>query len=169
MYNWKEILYKGKIVNNLDGFQGDYEILSNFATHDNISIVLPYKDENGKKYHANNVETLFQAAKASLPRQIEAIVEANNPKVSKYLGRRCKIRDDWEDIKEDVMKELLYKKFNVSNKFRKVLLSIPEDKYIVEMNTWNDKEWGVCSKTLNGKNKLGRLLAELKSEKEGMK
>ena len=163
--DWKELYYKNKIINNLDGFRGKYSILSNFAEHEKISIVLPYGNKNGKKYHANNIETLFQAAKTDTSWQIEEIVKSNNPSVSKYLGRRCKIRNDWEKIKENVMKELLEKKFNVSNEFRKILLSVPDDMYIAEMNTWNDKEWGVCSKTFVGKNKLGNLLMQLKKEK----
>lgn len=168
MYNWKELYYKNNIFNGLNGFDGEYKILSNFAEHEKISIVLPYGDTNGKKYSANNIETLFQAAKTKAVYQIEEIVKANNPSVSKYLGRRCKLREDWEDIKEQVMKELVNKKFNVSNDFRKVLLSIPDDKVIVEMNRWCDKEWGVCSKTFKGNNKLGKILMDLKKEKKGI-
>lgn len=166
--DWKDLYYKNKIINGLKGFIGEYEILSNFAEHEKISIILPYGDTNGKKYSANNIETLFQAAKTNVNWQIEEIVKSNNPSVSKYLGRRCRIRSDWEEIKEEVMKELLSKKFNVSNKFRKVLLSIPNDMFIVEMNRWCDKEWGVCSKTFKGENKLGKLLMNLKKEKKGI-
>lgn len=167
--NWKDLYYKGKILNNLYGFRGEYEILSNFSEHETISIILPYGDKEGIKYSANNIETLFQAAKVQEVYQIEEIVKSNNPSISKYLGRRYKMRNDWEEIKENVMKELLEKKFNVSNKFRNVLLSIPDDMYIVEMNKWCDKEWGVCSKTFIGKNKLGKLLMDLKKEKKGKK
>lgn len=167
--DWKQLYYNNKIVNNLNGFRGKYSILSNFAEHEKISIILPYGDTNGKKYFANNIETLFQAAKTNINWQIEEIIKSNDPNVSKYLGRRCKIRNDWEEIKINVMKELLEKKFIVSNEFRHVLLSVPDDMYIVEMNRWCDKEWGVCSKTFQGKNKLGKLLMNLKAEKKGKK
>lgn len=166
--DWKELYYKNKIINNLDGFRGKYSILSNFAEHEKISIVLPYGNKNGIKYSANNIETLFQAAKMYNTWRIEEVVKTNDPNISKYLGRRYKMREDWEEIKEDVMKELLEKKFNVSNEFRTTLLSIPDDMYIVEMNRWCDKEWGVCSKTFIGKNKLGNLLMQLKKEKKDM-
>lgn len=167
--DWKKLYYNGKIINDLNGFRGEYEIFSNFSKHENISIVLPYKSKNGIKYSANNIETLFQAAKMQEVYQIEEIVKSNDPKIAKYLGRRYKMRKDWEEIKEQVMKELLEKKFNVSNKFRTKLLSIPNDMFIVEMNNFCDKEWGVCSKTFLGKNKLGKLLMELKQEKKGKK
>lgn len=165
--DWKKLYYEGKILNELEGFRGDYGIFSNFAEHETISIILPYGDPNGVKYSANNVETLFQAAKMFNTWRIEEIVKINNGKIAQYVGRRYKMREDWDTIKEDVMKELLEKKFNVSNKFRTTLLSVPDDKLIVEMNRWCDKEWGVCSKTFIGKNKLGNLLMNLKKEKKG--
>lgn len=160
--DWKTLLKENKILNNLNGFNGKYKILSNFAVHKSISIVLPYGNKNGKIYYANNVETLFQAAKTLDSKEIEMIVKSNNPSISKRLGRKCKLRNDWEEIKEEVMKDLLLEKYNAFIEFRQILLSIPNDKYIVEMNTWNDKEWGVCVKTLIGDNKLGKLLMELK-------
>lgn len=166
--NWENLYYQNKILNGINGFVEDYKILSNFAEHEKISIILPYGDTNGKKYSANNIETLYQAAKTKIIWQIEEIIKANKPDVAFYLGRRCKIRDDWEQIKEDVMKELVRKKFNVSNKFRNTLLSIHDDKFIVGMNKWNDKEWGVCSKTFKGQNKLGQILMDLKKEKKGI-
>lgn len=165
--DWKKLYYEGKILNELEGFRGDYGIFSNFAEHETISITLPYGDPNGVKYSANNVETLFQAAKMFNTWRIEEIVKINNGKIAQYVGRRYKMREDWEEIKENVMKELLEKKFNVSNKFRQTLLSVPDDKLIVEMNSWCDKEWGVCSRIFQGKNKLGNLLMDLKKEKKG--
>lgn len=164
---WRDLYFDNKILNGIYGFVGKYKIFSNFARHEKISIILPYGDKSGKKYSSDNIEVLFQAAKLTDENKIKEIINSNDPSIAKYLGRRYKLRKDWEEIKEEIMYELLKKKFNVSNEFRNTLLSVPDDDYIVEMNRHCDKEWGVCSKTFHGNNKLGKLLMKLKDEKKG--
>lgn len=166
MNRYKYLYMEGKILNGIKGFAEDLAILSTNANHEKISIVLPYNSPNGKKYYANNIETLFQAAKSNDICHIEAIVEANDPIIAHYLGNRYYIRKDWNQIREDVMKELLNQKFKVSNEFRKVVLSLPKDKAFVNFNNDNDKFWGVSRSTFEGENKLGKLIMKLKGEKE---
>lgn len=161
--NYNKLLNENKIVNGIKGFQGKYRILSNFAIHNPIGIPLPWGSSNAVMYYGNNVEALFQSAKSLVPSQIK-IISSSDPSSAKRLGRRCNLRTDWELIKEDVMYYLLKTKYQNVKEFKDLLDSIPKDKVIVEFNTWNDKEWGVCSKTFIGKNKLGNLLMKLRSE-----
>lgn len=165
MKNWEQEYYSGKILNGLYGFRGKYSILSNFHQHEEISIKLPYKGKNAREYFANNVETLFQAAKSNNIKEIEEIIKAKLPNKAKSLGRKVHLRIDWEEIKLNVMKELLVEKYSKVSLFKDILQTIPDNLFIVEMNTWNDKNWGVSAKDFNGHNYLGNMLMELKKEK----
>lgn len=167
MERYRNMLFSKKIINDIDGFTGKYKILSNDSNHEKISLILPYGEPNGKKYYANNIDTLFQAAKISIDEetQREDIIKSNDSKVARYLGNRYVMRKDWEDIRENVMKELLIQKFKVSNEFRNILLNIEKGKILVNFNDENDTYWGVSKNTLTGKNRLGILLMELKETK----
>jgi ribA/ribD-fused uncharacterized protein len=77
----------------------------------------------------------------------------------KRLGRKMVLRDDWEEVKVDIMRDLLIQKFS-QQPFRRLLLATG-DSYLEETNTWNDTFWGVCNG--KGKNQLGILLMEIRS------
>jgi ribA/ribD-fused uncharacterized protein len=146
-------------------FRGAYWPLSNFS----LSIVR-YLDHNFP-----TVENAFQAAKHANPTpewltlmsQViasEAREIGNNHRPS----TPCPLRADWEEVKESIMLDLLRQKFRTHRYSHDVLLGT-RDAELIETNTWNDKEWGVCNG--EGKNKLGKLLmrvrAELRSAREG--
>lgn len=162
--NWSELLKENKILNGIKGFEGKYDCFSNFCMHDTIFIKLPYGKKDAKSYGSDNVETLFQAAKCTNHKDIQSIILTATPSEAKKLGRKVELRKDWEYIKEEVMRELLNKKFDFFPEFKNLLADIPDDIVIAEFNTWNDKEWGVSSKTLEGKNKLGKILMELRNK-----
>lgn len=160
--NYKKLLKEGKILNNDLGFQGKYECLSNFYTHELISIRLPFNKPYSYEFTSNNIETLFQAAKTLDLNEIKSIVACHTPGQAKKLGRKVKLRTDWEEIKEKVMLELLILKLQVCKTFFNTLIETDSNKYIVEMNYWNDREWGVSNKDFNGNNKLGKLLMKIR-------
>lgn len=76
----------------------------------------------------------------------------------KRLGRKIKLREDWEDVKIDVMRDLLIQKF-AQEPFKSQLLATG-DAYLEETNHWNDTFWGVCEGV--GYNTLGWLLMEIR-------
>lgn len=78
---------------------------------------------------------------------------------AKKLGRKIKLRHDWDTIKLTIMKDLLSIKFS-DKQLAEQLKQITEP--IVENNTWNDTYWGVCNNV--GENHLGKLLTEIKEE-----
>lgn len=160
--NWNKLLKENKILNGIKGFEGKYECFSNFYIHDTLFVKLPYGKKDAKVYRSDNVETLFQASKCTNHKDIQSIVYTATPGQAKRIGRRVKLREDWEEIKEDVMYELVKQKLNVVPEFKKLLSEIPYNTIIAEFNNWNDKEWGVCSKTLVGNNKLGEILMKLR-------
>lgn len=160
--NYKKLLEDNKILNGELGFSGVYSCLSNFHTHNPITIRLPFDKPYSYEFASNNIETLFQAAKTTNLHQIKQVVACSSPGQAKRLGRKVKLREDWEEIKEKVMFDLILAKFESCKEFRDTLINSDQDKYIVEMNSWGDKEWGVSTKDFCGNNKLGKLLMKLR-------
>ena len=82
------------------------------------------------------------------------------PAEAKKLGRKVQLRSDWEQIKYNVMRQLLDLKFQ-----DKVLLKMLQDtapESIIEGNYWHDNYWGMCQcdkcKSKIKYNHLGELL-----------
>lgn len=78
-----------------------------------------------------------------------------------YLGRQISpIRSDWEEVKDQVMHEIVYNKFN-NNSFLKTSLLATGDVILLE-NAPNDY-WGI-GKGDKGQNKLGKILMQVRNE-----
>jgi len=73
------------------------------------------------------------------------------------------LREDWEDVKVNIMKEVVKSKFMSNPELRNKLIATG-DAELVELNHWGDRTWGVCSKTNTGKNLLGKILMEVRKE-----
>jgi len=124
--------------------EGNYFFLSNFYPCD-----IEY---NG--YHYGSVEAAFQAQKC--PGREQEFVNLN-PSQAKRLGRRVRLRSDWEHVKIRIMWELLCYKFSDRN-LMGLLLQVNGP--IVEDNTWGDRFWGKCKG--EGKNYLGLMLEKIR-------
>ena len=144
----------------IDKFDGEYYFLSNFYP----SKIIFDKDYDHVMY-AKTVEHGFQSAKTfNIKEQIDILV-ANTPGQAKRLGRQCTLRPDWEDVKDDVMRTLLRKKFAIPELREKLLAT--GDATLIEGTTWHDNYWGICSCEKcggRGKNRLGELLMEIREE-----
>lgn len=77
---------------------------------------------------------------------------------AKKLGRTIDLRDDWNEIRLEVMDAVLRVKFKQHPNLFKQLKEIDEP--IVEDNNWNDTFWGRCNN--KGSNNLGMLLERIK-------
>ena len=90
-----------------------------------------------------------------------------SPNQAKKFGKTVKLRPDWEQIKEQIMYELLLIKFQ-SNLTLKEKLINTGDSYLIEGNYWQDRYWGVCPPKgeiiKNGLNRLGELLMRVREE-----
>lgn len=135
----------------IDSFTGKYRFLSNFYP---CSITF----ENSTY---PSVEHAYQAAKTTNEqlrlRFMEPVTTAGE---AKKAGRRLKIREDWDNVKIDIMYQLLKTKFK-QTKFKKLLLETG-DEILIEGNTWGDTFWGICNG--EGENWLGKLLMRVRSE-----
>jgi len=145
----------------------DYRFLSNFYPSELILEKLPLDKEVTLPLSYLTVEHAYQAAKTHNMDEREEIRTASTPGVTKRLGKRVKLREDWEEIKGDVMFELLVRKFSDDHpELQKQLLATGDDQ-LVEGNTWHDNYFGVCTCVACGsvgKNMLGKSLMEVRKE-----
>lgn len=140
----------------IDRFDGEYAFLSNYSAS-------PFT-ANGVVFPT--MEHYFQAMKATNQEDLLEIANAPTPGQAKRLGRQIQLRADWEGIKDKVMLTGLRKKF--ANPELRNLLLATGDEELIEGTTWHDNEWGNCTcprcKNILGKNKLGKLLMQVREE-----
>lgn len=107
-----------------------------------------------------SAEALFQAYKTTDP-TIRAQFACLTGVQAKQLGRKIKLRPDWNRVKDKVMYAVLALKFEQNPDLREKLLATGNIQ-LVETNTWGDTYWGVCNGV--GENRLGKLLMSLREE-----
>jgi ribA/ribD-fused uncharacterized protein len=105
------------------------------------------------------VEHAYQAAKTMDLSVRELIRRSHGPHEAKKLGQGILKRPDWDDVKVDIMRNLIREKFE--NPFLRPLLIATGEKQLVLGNKWNDTFWGVCRGV--GENWLGKILMEERS------
>lgn len=132
----------------ITSFKRKYFFLSNF-----YSAPVIYKD-----FRFENNEAAFQSTKC--PERMSEFCGLN-PQRAKQLGRRVKLRPDWESVKFDVMYEVCLAKFSQHPDLRAKLITTG-DAELVEGNTWGDRVWGVCGGV--GENHLGKILMRIRKE-----
>jgi len=113
-----------------------------------------------------NGEAAFQSAK-TLNKEERRKFQTVNPSAAKRMGRQLELRPNWEEVKYNVMLDILLSKFQEPS--LKQMLLDTGSKIIVEDTTgWHDNEWGDCScekcKSQQGKNLLGKALVEIRTK-----
>jgi len=142
-------------VEKITQFRGHYSWLSNFQLFDRP---LSY----GNLEFTTNEH--FYIAMKTLDQELRKKVSEHPAKGLKKFGRTLPIREDWEEIKIKVMLYGLRYKFSDHNPYLKDRLIKTKDSILEEGNWWNDKFWGVCLKTGEGENNLGKLLMQVRGE-----
>ncbi len=134
-------------------FRDEYRWLSNF-----VPCKIKY---NGRSF--SSVEHGYMSAKSDDPEWKNFCSDPNNhPGKVKRKSRKIVLRDDWESIKVEVMRELLVMKF--SQKPFKELLLKTGNQFIQEGNRWGDTFWGIDLKTNTGENNLGKLIMSIRED-----
>ena len=133
-------------------FQGQYRWLSNFAAS-----VIKYQ---GGIYRS--VEHAYQSAKSDDPGWKLLCLTTDKPGDVKRASREITPKEGWDEIKVEVMRDLLEKKY--AKPFYRSLLMSTDDMEIQEGNWWGDKFWGVCLKTGEGENRLGKMIMEIRKQ-----
>lgn len=143
-------------------FTGEFDFLSNF-----YPTPITFRSA-GEDVMFPTAEHAFQAAKYKSMKSdhvarvdyVNSIAAASKPNDAKRLGQKVKIDvAAWEDMRIEVMREVVRQKFE-QNDFFKGLLLATGPAMLVEGNTWGDEFWG----RVNGKgyNMLGVILMELR-------
>jgi len=132
-------------------FQGSYRWLSNFAP---VKIIL-------ENIEYQSVEHAYMSAKSDdKDWKIFCSNIQNTAGDVKRRSKTIKLKEDWNNIKLEIMFECLKQKFS-QEPYKTKLLETKND-YIQEGNNWNDKFWGVCLKTNKGENNLGKLIMKIR-------
>jgi ribA/ribD-fused uncharacterized protein len=150
----------------INKFEGRWAFLSNFYP----SII----EHQGIKYPT--VESFYVAMKVNDQQLIngqyytigdfrEMIAKIESPGLAKKIGRKVKLRSDWETYKFHIMNLAVREKFKDS-KLAKMLIDTGEQE-LIEVNWWNDVVWGVCNG--KGENHLGKILMCVRDELKGVK
>ena len=141
----------------IDIFKGDYAFLSNFH---------PCKINFGGIIYPS-VENAFQATKSVDPSLFKLFAH-ETPSKAKIRGNEIICRKDWNEIKVQLMKDLLELKFKDTD--LRGRLELTKELGLKEGNWWHDNFWGECNcgkcDALHNadSNTLGRLLMELREE-----
>jgi len=106
------------------------------------------------------VEHAYQASKTLNLDSRRLIKNAKTPYEAKKLGQALVLRDDWDDVKVDIMRRLIKEKFK--NPFLRYLLSLTDDYHLINENKRNDKFWGTTNHV--GENWLGKILEEVRKD-----
>lgn len=106
-------------------------------------------------------EHYFQAQKFAGTARVDLIRQARSPKDAATMGRdrAFPMRADWEQVKDDVMRRAVLRKFEAHADIRAILLGTGDEE-IVE-NAPRDYYWG-CGADGSGKNMLGQILMEVR-------
>ena len=127
--------------------------LSNFSNH-SIDI------ENFGKFPT--AESAFNAYKnPDNKKYVEKQSKSLNPLISKRLGKYCDTRDDWEEIKYDIMYNILSKKYIQHKDIRMKLINTGLRPIILK--TRSDSYWGV-NMELEGYNNIGNILVKIRKK-----
>ena len=108
-------------------------------------------------------EHYFQAQKFVGTGHVEAVRQAPKPRDAADMGRdRSRpLRKDWEQVKDDVMRDAIRAKFTQHEDCKALLLNTG-DAVLIE-HTTNDSYWADGGDG-NGKNMLGKILMEVRKE-----
>lgn len=151
---WDIMSINGKLPwNSITDFHEEpYQFLSNFYEA---------RVEYGGLAFGSN-EAAFQAQKCMLEEEKAQFTEYG-PGKSKGVGRRVKLRPDWESVKVGIMEEIVRAKFTQHPELAAKLF-LTGERILVEGNHWGDTFWGVDTRTGQGENNLGRILMKIRAE-----
>lgn len=140
-----------------------YRFLSNFWNFETPMVYGGNTDRFETLYFKTS-EAFYMAMKTKDYNIRKEISLCGTGSEAKRVGRSLELRPDWEDIKFDVMLYALRYKFSEANPTLRKKLLATGDSYLQEANWWGDVIGGVCMKTGEGENNLGRLLMQVRDE-----
>ena len=136
-------------VTKINAFRGEYFFLSKFYPC--------HVKFEGRTYQS--AEAAFQAAKTN--NDVERkIFTRLSPSQAKKRGRSVSLRDDWENVKIQIMTDVCYAKFSQNEDLKQKLIETG-DAILEEGNDWGDTFWGCVDGY--GSNHLGEILMAVRT------
>ncbi len=132
-------------------FRGKYSFMSNFYPAKVFFDGVTYL----------NSESAYQAQKCKSEEDRFGFAKLSSDE-AKSLGRKVDCREDWDEVKLSLMKDIVYNKFTQNPHLAKALVDTREMP-LFEGNNWGDLYWGVDLKTGDGENHLGKILMNLRN------
>lgn len=89
------------------------------------------------------------------------------PDESKALGKKVKLRPDWETMKYDIMHDIEIAKFSQNQDCKDELFNTKGYDLVEDTTGWHDKVWGRCYCRMCkgvGENNLGKILTSVRKE-----
>lgn len=144
----------------IDSFRGEYLFLSNFFIESNgLS-----NEHHFQAAKTQDVEAQTLILRATTPKEAKRLAQAKGmQELSAKLGREISLREDWDEVRLEVMRDLLKRKFSDPTLRQKLLQT--KNANLIEGNFWHDTFWGVCNCSRHlgqGDNHLGELLMQLR-------
>lgn len=134
----------------IKAFTGEYRWLSNFWPSEVRWYGISF----------DSVENAYQAAKCENSADMPQFLGLTAGQ-SKRLGRKVKMRWNWESVKLSIMEDLVCQKFNIPELKAKLLATGTQK--LVEGNYWGDTFWGQCPFG-TGFNHLGIIIMKVRDE-----
>lgn len=131
------------------GFFKEHKFLSNFEVCE--------VEYEGIIYPSS--EAAYQAAKVLEDEDKRMEFTRYNPSEARKKGQAIKLREDWKEVRDEIMETILIDKFTRHLNLRDKLLATG-DKYLEETNWWGDRYWGVFMG--QGENNLGKILMKIR-------
>ena len=139
----------------IDNFNNEYKYLSNFYVAQVFWNGLVWKSSEHAYQAAKTLDRTLQIECCSLSTPGQAKRWGNSAKVKERM------REDWAEVKVNIMREILLDKFTRHPYLRELLISTG-DQELIEGNYWGDTFWGVCKGV--GENWLGKVLMEIREK-----
>ena len=143
----------------VNAFTKEYAFLNNFfpcnISYNNFDYMSAEAAYQAEKIEVKNRSDLRMKEKFQHYLAHEAYIE----------GKKVQLREDWDSVKDNIMYEILFKKFT-QNTHLKNLLKNTRAKELKNINMYNDTYWGLCvdeDGNYYGKNMLGNLLMKVRN------
>lgn len=141
-------------MNQIIGFNGEFSFLSNFYPC--------------KVNVYTNAEAAYQAQKCENPVDRVQFIQLNAGP-AKRLGRTVQVRPSWNEMRVDVMRDVVHTKFSSNPDLAEKLIAT-DDAELIEGNCGHDNFFGDCicpaCAKIPGENWLGKILMD---EREALK
>lgn len=113
--------------------------------------------------HWASVEHYYQAQKYAGTDAFNRIRHASSPLKARKAGQDRSLvpRDDWEDVKLDVMRKALFAKFDQNQRLQRMLIDTGDEELVHESTS--DHFWGRSLDDV-GQNELGKLLMSVRDD-----